>query len=217
MEYRTCKVCGCTKPISEFYYRKVYTCKRCVCEHNSEIVRLKNLANDPDLPNEEWRIIPFDHNYMVSNLGRVRSYRVHTGRAKMLKPTKHRQGYVVLRLTEHQYLVHRLVAAAFIPNPEGKKTVNHLNGVKDDNRVENLEWATQSENNKHAFRTGLKHYTEKQLQVRLSNVKIPIEIAHKVKELYQQGMKQCKIAEQLNVNRSFVCRVVNNKTRTYNI
>ena len=53
------------------------------------------------------------------------------------------------------FSLHRLLAEAFIPNPLNKKTINHKNGIKFDNRLKNLEWATQSENVAHAFRTGL--------------------------------------------------------------
>lgn len=107
---------------------------------------------------EEWRPIKgYEGVYEVSNIGRVRSLdrldnlgRRTKGIIKKLRTTKN-DGYVRVELKlngkQDGRLVHRIVAETFIPNIQHKPTVNHINHIRDDNRIENLEWATPTEQN----------------------------------------------------------------------
>ena len=111
---------------------------------------------------EYWK--PIDETngrYEVSNLGRVRSMKQYYGVIGRIMPqTIQRSGYhyVMLHVNNKPTCrrVHRLVAKAFIPNPDNLKEVNHKDGNKDNNQVSNLEWCTRSQNVKHSFDTGLK-------------------------------------------------------------
>ena len=118
---------------------------------------------EPDLDGEEWRDVKgYEGWYQVSNLGRVkRLKKIHYSfgmkhlicREYILKTTKDQKGYmrVVLRKDGNclkRYGVHRLVAENFIPNPQNKPQIDHINRVRDDNRLENLRWAFSYENSR---------------------------------------------------------------------
>lgn len=161
---------------------------------------------------EIWKdVVGYEGFYEVSNLGNVR----RKGKTNNLKGRIHRDGYRILVLCVNcegkSFQVHRLVATAFIANPKNKEQVNHINGVKNDNRLENLEWATRSENTIHAYNTGLISWTCRDTS-KCGNFKIGESEARDIKFNCGKGMLNRKhFAEKYNISVSAVGYIVTGK------
>lgn len=136
---------------------------------------------------EKWKNVNGFENYIVSTEGRVKNLDTGNYVGNKFRDT---YGYAKVKLCYHgkkkQIDVHRLVAETFIPNPLNKQTVNHINGIKSDNRVENLEWATYSENSKHAHKTGLQICRKGELA---GNAKLKNEDVDYIRKIYKPYSK----------------------------
>ena len=146
---------------------------------------------------EVWKPIPNFSRYEASNFGRLKSlsYR-RSGIPRIMKPSPNEDGYLLTKLVNDDgnfksIRAHRVVAIAFIPNPNGKPEINHINGIKTDNRPENLEWVTMQENMNHAVRTGLKAKGERIARAILTEVQV-LEIKSKHKPYKYTRKMLCK-------------------------
>jgi len=160
------------------------------------------LSISPTMSEKEiWKDVPnYEGLYQVSNLGKVRSLKF--GKERVLKPYANGAGYYQVDPckdgVKKKKSIHRLVMLAFVG--ESDLQVNHKNGIKTDNRLENLEYCTRSENAQHAFDTGLNIGRRGEKN---SNSKLTRAFAERIKYGHQ-GMTQKDIAEIYGIARSLV-------------
>lgn len=156
---------------------------------------------------EEWKEIEGCKGYKVSNLGNVLGRR---GRKLKLQCNKSGGGYYMFRMPHMDYgkTIHRVVAIAFIPNPLNLPEVNHKNGIKSDNRVENLEWCTRVHNMRHAHDTGLKK--NKGSRKIFTDVEYGIIV-----DCFNEGFTNVAIAKYFGCHQSTIAYIHQGKRQNY--
>ena len=157
---------------------------------------------------EIWKDIDYFNGYRISNKGNV----LGVFRNKLLKPMLNSKGYLMVRISNNRdgkfkgLLVHRIIATHFIPNPQNKPQVNHKNGIKTDNRIENLEWTSSSENMLHAWEFNLINSDKKNsLSKKINNEDVKDMLKLKSTHTYKQVANIYGIAE------SSVWKLLNNQ------
>lgn len=171
----------------------------------------------------EWFPVPDYPKYIINRLGVVKRLGYKTcegsqkrsGRKKFIDERimspRPRAGYLSVNLRggtngNKGVVIHRILAKLFVPNPENKHYVNHINGIKTDNRIENLEWCTMQENTIHAYAMGLTPSGSKARHAKLSEADVM-----EVFRLHSQGIPGSRIAKKYSLHKNTIYHIVNGK------
>lgn len=174
---------------------------------------IKNYSNTlktcPYLPNEIWKLIPeFNNRYYISNLGRVWS----DSSCRILTIFTTNLGYCRVNFTVNRkcnaHLLHRLVAKAFLPNPYNKPEVNHKDGNKSNNKANNLEWSTSSENKQHAIETGIFSIGTSRPSAKVNEY----IVQNILEDRFVNFLTQEKLSDKYNISRTAIRNIINRKT-----
>lgn len=180
---------------------------------------------------EIWKPVKdYEDYYEISTLGRLKSFKreywsgVNFSSKKIQEEfitygTTHNQGYKVYGLNKNGLYkgvkIHRLVAQAFIPNPDNLPQVNHKDGNKANNKVDNLEWCTPLYNMRHSFETGLNIPSFKKISTNGDNSYTKIinsNIVRNIREEFKKGKTQRQLMDIFKLKRSHINDIVRNKT-----
>ena len=176
---------------------------------------------------EIWKDIPgYEGLYQASTLGNIRSldkivpkwnkpYKRKV-KGKILKKNLINGGYLAISLHKNKeqksYKISRLIAKTFIPNPNNKPEVNHINSIRTDDRVSNLEWCTRSENMLHSYKYG----NNTQVGSNNASSKLTDEKVIKMRSMYKtKKYKQKELAKIFNVSKITAHNVLRHKTWTH--
>jgi len=178
------------------------------------------MSSEKAISDEVWKDIKgYEGVYQVSSLGRVRSLprKVwnYTKQGRIMSPYKKKNGYLQLSLNgfgkhEKHVYVHRLVADAFVENPQNLKQVNHINFNKEDNRAENLEWVTPQQNIRHFRESALanKYDGKKAKTLHTKSLQYIIDHKREVCDLYDSGLSIVDVAKQVGIGKDMVTNIL---------
>lgn len=158
----------------------------------------------------ELRPIEGYPDYQVDDEGNVYSRRRERAKGGKLKPVLNVHGYLTVTLMpgRNVQLVHRLIAKAFLSNPDDLPVVNHKDGCKTNNRKENLEWCTQADNIAHSTTTGLLKTGERRTTAKLTQIQADL-----MRKIYKtKSISQVELAKMFGVSKNAVYQILSNKT-----
>lgn len=171
--------------------------------------------------NEKWYPIKeFEGLYEISNLSNIRSLPRNgtINNKKILKQTIDKNGYHTVTLHKNNktkiFKVHRLMGINFIPNYENKSQINHIDGNKSNNLIENLEWCTPKENIRHSCRTGLTKINYQQIYDMHNKNKKPINQYNLYGNYIKTWESAREIENKLNIKNSNICNCCKEKNKT---
>jgi len=214
METKICTRCKIEQPIENYYIRRTRNnqrktiCKECESKQKATPLRIV-----PDLEGEIWKdAVTLEGVYVVSNKHRVKRimHRKNTSN-NIRKQSTTKEGYKYVGINGKLFLVHRMVAMAFIPNPDNLPEVDHVDGNKENNIPENLEWVTSAENKRRAWAMGLSKARkgEKQSMSKLTEKEV-LEI-----RAIGKTMSQKEIGRLYGVNHQCIYKILKRQRWTH--